>query len=69
MSLNIKPKLTYGVIGGLLLAALELGLFVTKGDLYQNFAPRAELQGRLDAIDQKIDKIMEIMINERKGGR
>jgi hypothetical protein len=66
MALHLQPKITYGLIGGILLAALELGLFVTKGDLYQNFVPRTELQARLDSMDRKMDKIMEIMIDAKK---
>jgi hypothetical protein len=64
MSLNLQPKLTYGLIGGFILAALELGLFVTKGDLYQNFVPRSEMTAKLDSIDRKIDRIVEFMLNE-----
>lgn len=66
MTLNLQPKLTYGLVGGIILAALELGLFVTKGDLYQNFVPRTELQTKLDSMDHKIDRLMEIIIDEKK---
>jgi hypothetical protein len=64
--MHLQPKITYGLIGGIILAALELGLFVTKGDLYQNFVPRTEVQARLDSMDRKIDRIMEMMADEKK---
>lgn len=73
MKLNLQPKTTYGLIGGILLIAFELGLFVTKADLehmetimYQTFATRQETEAKLNNIDHKIDKLMELMINEKK---
>lgn len=59
---DLQPKLAYGVIGAILLAAFQLGLFVTKGDLYQNFAPRSEIESRLGVIDGKIDRLTELML-------
>lgn len=73
MKMNLQPKLSGGLIIGLLLAALELGLFVTKADLYQmktemyqNFEPRSEVEAHLNKIDAKIDRLTELMINEKK---
>ncbi len=63
---DLQPKLAYGVIGAIILAAFQLGLFVTKGDLYQNFAPRTEIESRLNVIDAKIDKLTEIILRSDK---
>lgn len=60
--MHLLPKLTYGIVGAIVVAAFQLGLFVTKGDLYQNFAPRTEIDARLTVIDQKIDRLTELML-------
>lgn len=64
--MHINPKLTYGIIGAIIIAAFQLGLFVTKGDLYQNFAPRSEIDARLIVIDQKIDRLTELILKDNK---
>lgn len=64
--MHINPKLTYGIIGAIIIAAFQLGLFVTKGDLYQNFAPRSEIDARLTVIDQKIDRLTELILKGNK---
>lgn len=62
--MRLQPSLIYSVIGAILLGAFQLGLFVTKGDLYQNFAPRSEIESRLETIDEKIDKLTDLMLNK-----
>lgn len=71
MALNLQPKLTFSVIGAIIIAAFQLGLFVTKADLeriktemYQTFETRQETEAKLNNIDQKIDKIMELMLKK-----
>lgn len=73
---DLREKATYGVIGVVVAAIINLGVFAMKADVadletrvYQNFSQRDELNKidqRFDSIDKKIDKVIELIIN-RKG--
>lgn len=74
---GLKEKLpeysAAALVGMVVPGLITLGIFATKADLeafkaevYREFMPRRETEGRLKSIDEKIDRMLDLLYS-RKG--